>query len=131
MSKHMSNKHGLLDLQVHDYELLFGTTVSRTLSKAQRLVYGDSQMNHAMAITGVHLEGEEGNERRVARYRVENSWGEDRSEKGYLRMTKEWFDEFVFEVVVAKKFVPPEILEVKEEPKLLPAWDPMGALARC
>ncbi len=83
-------------------------------------------------------EGEEGGDaaakesKKVAtRYRVENSWGEDRNEKGYLRMTSDWFKEFVFEVVVDKKFVPEEVLEVEEEPKILPAWDPMGALARC
>ena len=46
-------------------------------------------------------------------------------------MTADWFREFVFEVVVDKKFVPEEVTkESQEEPKLLPAWDPMGALAR-
>ena len=41
------------------------------------------------------------------------------------------FHEFVFEIVVDKKFCSQEILDVfNQEPKLLPAWDPMGALAR-
>lgn len=65
------------------------------------------------------------------KWRVENSWGEDRGEKGYLIMTSEWFREFVFEIVVDKKFVPEEVLSVfSQEPIVLPAWDPMGALAR-
>jgi bleomycin hydrolase len=39
--------------------------------------------------------------------------------------------EFVFEVVVDKKFVPQEIMEVfTVEPTVLPAWDPMGKLAQ-
>lgn len=64
--------------------------------------------------------------------RVENSWGEDRCEKGYLIMTSEWFKEFGFEVAVDKKFVPQEVLEVfKQDPIVLPAWDPMGTLAKC
>jgi bleomycin hydrolase len=45
-------------------------------------------------------------------------------------MTDDWFTEYVMEVVVDKKFLSPEVLEIlKEEPKVLPAWDPMGALA--
>ena len=67
----------------------------------------------------------------VVRWRVENSWGEDRGEKGYLMMTSDWFKEFVFEVVVDKSVVPPEILAAGDmEPVVLPAWDPLGALAQ-
>lgn len=66
----------------------------------------------------------------VQKLRVENSWGDDRGEKGYLLMTSDWFKEFTFEVVVDKKFVSEDVLEVfKQEPIVLPAWDPMGTLA--
>lgn len=45
-------------------------------------------------------------------------------------MTTEWFEEFGFEIVVDKKYVPEEVQEIlKMEPKVLPAWDPMGSLA--
>ena len=45
-------------------------------------------------------------------------------------MTDKWFSEFVFEVVVDKKFVRSELLEALKEPAVaLPPWDPMGALA--
>lgn len=61
---------------------------------------------------------------------MENSWGEDRGEKGYLVMTADWFKEFVFEVVVDKSIVPKEVLQVfQQNPVVLPAWDPMGTLA--
>ena len=49
-------------------------------------------------------------------------------------MSDDWFSEYVFEVVVDKKFIPAAVLEVlSQTPKVLPAWDPMGALAsgRC
>jgi bleomycin hydrolase len=67
----------------------------------------------------------------VTKWRVENSYGSEVHEKGYLLMTSSWFKEFVFEVVVDKKFCPKEILDVfqEQEPVVLPAWDPMGALA--
>lgn len=62
---------------------------------------------------------------------VENSWGDERGEKGYLVMSNDWFKEFVFEVVVDKTFVPQDVMDVfKMEPIVLPAWDPMGTLAQ-
>ena len=80
---------------------------------------------HAMVITGCHVEEGGG----VTRWRVENSWGEDRGEKGYLLMTSEWFKEFVFEIVVDKKVVPQEVLDTGDLEPVLPAGDPLGALA--
>ena len=66
----------------------------------------------------------------VTRWRVENSWGEESGEKGYVVMANEWFDEFLYEVVVDKCHLSKEILEIlNQEPIHLPAWDPMGALA--
>lgn len=50
---------------------------------------------------------------------------------GYLIMTDDWFSEYVYEVVVDKKHVPEDVLAVmQQEPIVLPAWDPMGALAK-
>lgn len=61
---------------------------------------------------------------------MENSWGEERGEKGYLIMSADWFKEFVFEIVVDKAIVPQDVMEVFEQtPIVLPAWDPMGTLA--
>ena len=65
------------------------------------------------------------------KWRIENSWGESSCEKGYICMTNDWFKEFVFEIVVDKSYCSDEILDVfKQEPTVLPAWDPMGSLAR-
>ena len=51
---------------------------------------------------------------------------------GYLCMSDGWFSEFVYEVVVNKKMLDQETLDIlKQEPVVLPAWDPMGALAKC
>jgi len=51
----MASKDGLLDLEVYDYELVFGTKVNLGLNKAQRLIYGDSEMTHAMVLTAIHI----------------------------------------------------------------------------
>lgn len=46
-------------------------------------------------------------------------------------MSAEWFKEFVFEIVVDKSIVPEKILDVFNlTPTVLPAWDPMGNLAK-
>lgn len=64
------------------------------------------------------------------RWRVENSWGTDSGHSGYIMATDDWFSEFVYEVVVDKKFVSQEIQDIlKQDPVVLPPWDPMGALA--
>lgn len=127
VNQHCSwTKIGIEDLDLYDYPLVFGTSVLK-MTKAERLQYQDSLMTHAMVLTGVL---EEDNKTKL--WRIENSWSETGGEKGYLAMTDDWFTEYVYEVAIDKKYLPPEILEVlKQEPKMLPAWDPMGALAVC
>lgn len=66
----------------------------------------------------------------TSKWRVENSWGDDKGDKGYLTMTDDWFTEYVYEVVIDKKYIPQDKLDLlKQEVIVLPAWDPMGALA--
>jgi bleomycin hydrolase len=46
-------------------------------------------------------------------------------------MNDSWFDEYVFEIAAPKSLLPSDLLVALEaEPTVLPAWDPMGALAR-
>jgi len=123
--KYIHVKYGSLDTNTFDYEALFGQDVPQAMDKADRLIYGDSLMTHAMALTGCHIADDA-----PVRWRVENSHGEDRYEKGYLMMTHDWFTQFVFEVVVDRRHVPAAVLAAAERPVTsLPAWDPMGALA--
>ncbi|XP_013380408.1 bleomycin hydrolase [Lingula anatina] len=124
VGKHFHGKLGYQDLTLHDYELLFGTSV-QVLSKEDRLIFGDSLMTHAMVLTAVTIENN-----KTIKWRVENSWGEDGQGKGYLVMTDDWFSEYVYEVVIDRKHIQQDILDVlQQEPIVLPAWDPMGALA--
>uniref|UniRef100_A0A8V5HAW1 Bleomycin hydrolase n=1 Tax=Melopsittacus undulatus TaxID=13146 RepID=A0A8V5HAW1_MELUD len=128
VAKHFYSKLGINDLNIYNHELVFGVSV-KNLNKAERLIFGESMMTHAMVLTAVSEK--DGQEDAFEKWRVENSWGEDRGNKGYLIMTDDWFSEYVYEVVVDKKHVPEDILAVMEqEPIVLPAWDPMGALAK-
>lgn len=75
-------------------------------------------------------EDKKASELKTTKWRVENSWGEEKDKPGYLMMTDNWFTEYVYEVVVDKKYVPADVMAVMEQdPVVLPAWDPMGSLA--
>jgi bleomycin hydrolase len=115
---------GIMDMDVYNYELVYN--VAFKAGKAERVEYGHSMMTHAMVFTGVDIDAA-GN---PTKWRVENSHGDKVGDKGFLVMKDNWFDEFMYEVVVDKRYVAPEILALLEtEPVHLPPWDPMGSLA--
>ena len=115
---------GSMDLDVYDLAALFDTTFPMT--KAEQLDYGNSLMTHAMVFQGVDLDADG----QPVRWCVENSWGEDAGKKGMYLMTDAWFDAYMYQVVVNKKYLTPDILAAYEsEPIPLEPWDPMGSLA--
>lgn len=124
VGKQLHRDKGILDLETFEFDVLYDTDFG--MDKGERVTYGHSQMTHAMLFTGVHLDDEE-----PVRWKVENSWGEDSGQKGFLVMSDDWFDEYLFQVVVPKEHVPDDKLEaLASDPVVLPPWDPMGALAR-
>ncbi len=124
VGKMMRRDLGIWDKDLYDYRTLYQTEF--TLDKAARLIYHETQMTHAMLFTGVDLV--DGVPRR---WRVENSWGEDNGQKGFYTMNDSWFDEYTFEIAARKSYLPPELQQALTLPPIvLPAWDPMGALAR-
>ncbi|CAG8471672.1 18838_t:CDS:2 [Acaulospora morrowiae] len=123
VGKFSDSELGILDNKIIDYEA--GFNIKFHLSKDQRLKYGQSSMTHAMVFTGVHLENNV-----PVRWRVENSWGENRGEKGYFVMGDDWFSDWVYQIVLEKKDAPKEYVAIlNQSPIVLPAWDPMGSLA--
>lgn len=124
VGKYMDRDSGWMSTELFEYDLVYGS--ESTLTKAERLDYGESQMTHAMVFTGVDLD-DNGQSRK---WRVENSWGEKGGEKGFYGMTDAWFDEFNYEVVVHRKYLPEDVLAlVDRKPIELEPWDPMGSLA--
>ncbi len=115
---------GVMDLKLYDLEYLYDVPFNST--KEMRMNYGESQMTHAMLFTGVNLV-----DNKPTRWRVENSWGDKVGKKGYFIMTDEWFDEYMFEIAVPKKYLSKHLLKLLDLPPLsLDPWDPLGALAR-
>ena len=115
---------GILDPSIYQYDLVYGEGLMS--DKAERILYGQSLMTHAMVLTGVDLDGD-GHARK---WRVENSWGDKIGDKGFMIMTDAWFDEYVYEVAVSRDYLSEDLAAVlRQEPTVLPPWDPMGALA--
>jgi len=119
----MARDIGLWDVRLFDYEGIYNTQF--ILNKADRLIYHQSSMNHAMLFTGVDIiDG------RPRRWRVENSWSDETGKKGFFIMNDSWFDEFMFEIAARKSYLPKELQKALElKPIVLPPWDPMGSLA--
>lgn len=114
---------GIMSLDTYDMNDLFD--IDFTMSKAERLDYGESLMTHAMVLTGVDIvDGD------TTKWKVENSWGEKVGTKGFFVMSDAWMDEYTYQIVVRKEFLTPELQEIwKQDPIVLAPWDPMGALA--
>ena len=124
VGKRFSRDMGVLDMGIYDYENVFQTSFN--MNKQTRLEYGDSEMTHAMLLTGVDIK-----KRNSTKWKIENSWGTKSGNQGYMMMTDEWFDEYTYEVVIDKKYLNKKLLKYLDmEPVVLAPWDPMGALAR-
>lgn len=103
---------------IDDRNDLFGIDFS--MSKEETLAYDNGTPDHAMIITGVDIE-----ENKPVKWKVENSWGEKAGDKGWFTIDHKWFDKHVFEVIIDRRFVPPELLALTDKkPILLPPWDP-------
>ena len=116
-------EEGVWDDTRFDLNTPFGLDLK--MNKGESLDYHASQMNHAMCITGVSFK-----EGIPSKWKIENSWGKDRAKDGYYIMSKSWFDQFVYQAVVDKKYLNEEELKALQgEPVVLKPWDPMGSLA--
>ena len=124
VGKMMSNEYAYWDAGLYDLPSVYDAAFD--LDKAARLTFHESAMTHAMLFTGVDvLDGA------PRRWRVENSWGADRGKDGFYTMNDPWFDQYVFEIAARRSALPAELQGALDaEPIVLPAWDPMGALAR-
>ena len=118
----LDSKRGLLDVNNYDFGSLLGTTFG--MDKKQRIQTLPSMSAHAMTLMAVDLD-ENG---KPKKWMVENSWGAQSGYKGHLIMTDEWFNEYMFRLVLETKYVPKKVLDIfKQKPVRLPAWDPMFA----
>lgn len=121
VGKFMNRDKGVCDIANYDYDSLLGVTFD--MDKKERIQTGASGSTHAMTLIAVDLK-----DGKPVKWMVENSWGAASGYKGNVIMTDEWFNEYMFRLVVDKKYVSSKILNLcSQEPIMLPAWDPMFA----
>ena len=120
VGKFLDRKRGYADTENFDYGALFGTTFG--MDKAQRISTFDSGSTHAMTLTAVDLD----DSGKAIKWKVENSWGATWGQQGCLIMTDRWFREYMFRLVVNKKYVPENILKAADsKPIMLMPEDPL------
>ena len=123
VGKFSNRSTGVLDINSFDYESLFRTTLP--MDKKQRIQTYSSLSSHAMTLIAVDIDPETG---KTKKWMVENSWGPSSGYQGNMIMTDEWFNEYMFRLVVEKKYVPADIMKMLDQkPIMLPSWDPMFA----
>lgn len=114
---------GIMDTDLYNYGQALNTDFK--LNKGERLDYCESCLTHAMVLTGVNIADGKPN-----RWKVENSWGEEKGKKGYFIMSDSWFDEYTYQIVINKKYFPDKLkAALDKKPIVLNPWDPMGSLA--
>ena len=123
VGKQLDRKRGFADLENFDYASLFGTTFN--MNKAERIATFDSGSTHAMTLTAVDLDAQG----QPLKWKVENSWGADSGHQGCIIMTARWFREYMFRLVVDKKYVSEKLLkDYEQKPIMVMPEDPLFLL---
>lgn len=122
VGKFLDRETGYMDINNFDYGSLFGTTFN--MDKKQRIATFASGSTHAMTLCAVDLD----KDGKPLKWMVENSWGNKYGHNGFLIMTNEWFNEYMFRLVVESKYIPAATLKLFDQKSImLPAWDPLFA----
>lgn len=117
MKKMIENDLGIMDSRLYNYKDTFNIGL---LSKEEALSMYGIDFHHVMLITGVHIENE-----KVIRWKIEDSYGDKVHKDGYYIMNDNFFDDFVIEVIIDKKYLTKKQLEIlNQEPILFDATEP-------
>ena len=119
VGKQLDKDKGILSVDNYDYESLYG--IEFNMNKKQRMLTSQSGSSHGMALVAVDTDKDE----KITQWRLENSWGTKSGDGGYLTMTDEWFDAYMFRLVIHKKYISEKILKILEqEPIKVPFYNP-------
>lgn len=121
VGKQHNRTTGVMDPEMYDYESLLG--VRFDMDKKARILTRQSGSSHAMTLIGCDTD----NNDTPVKWEFENSWGTTAGNKGYLTFTDKWFTEYMFRIVIHKKYLDDKAIEsLKQKPIQLPMWDYMN-----
>ena len=111
---------GYMDPGIYNYGQLFG--INLDMDKKARILTRQSGSSHAMLIVAVDTDEND----KPIKWKFENSWGAQSGKGGYLIFTDKWFDEYMFRIVINRKYLDNKALKsLNQKPVMLPAWDYM------
>ena len=111
---------GILDPGTYDYESLMG--VKLAMDKKARILTRQSGSSHAMLIVACDTDDNDV----PVKWQFENSWGAASGDHGYLTFTDRWFDEYLFRIVINRKYLDSKSINaLSGEHVMLPCWDYM------
>lgn len=112
----LNRKLGMFDTELYDYGLLFDTRFD--WGRSERMQYLQERPTHCMVMLGVDLVGG-----KPVKWKIENSWGDDKGDKGVFQMTDRWFEEHVYGIVVSEKVLGKKLTALADQPPtILPPW---------
>ena len=92
------------------------------MDKKARILTRQSGSSHAMLLVACDTDEND----KPVKWEFENSWGASAGHNGYLTFTDEWFSEYMFRMVLNKKYLSPKAIEsLKGKSIMLPIWDYM------
>lgn len=95
---------GVLDTRLYNYENL---VKYKGLNKEDGMLVGDIELHHWMTITGVQIDNGISK-----RWKVEDSYGDKEKVNGYYIMNDNYFDKYVFTIIIHKKYLSKKQLEL-------------------
>ena len=108
---------GVLDKRLYNYEQTLGINY---LTKEEALNTHDIYPHHCMVFTGVNIVDD-----KPQRWKIEDSYGTSVHQNGYYIMNDNYFNEYVFEVLISKKYLSLKQLDLlKQKPILMNANEP-------
>ncbi|NLB67266.1 MAG: C1 family peptidase [Bacteroidales bacterium] len=120
VGKQYNSETGILDVGTYDYESLFG--INLKMDKKARILTRQSGSAHAMSIVGCDTDANDV----PIKWEFENSWGPASGNKGFLTFTDKWFDEYLFRIVINRRYLDAKAIKALDsKPILLPPWDYM------
>lgn len=120
VGKFLNREKGILDPKLYDYESLLG--IKLDMEKKARILTRQSGSSHAMLLIGCDTD----QDGKPVKWEFENSWGMT-GNNGYLTFTDEWFNEYIFRVVIHRRFLDDKAIKsLDQKPIKLPMWDYMN-----
>lgn len=121
VGKQLNRESGILDPDMYDYESLLGVDLS--MDKKARILTRQSGSSHAMTLIGCDTDISD----QPVKWEFENSWGAGSGNRGYLTFTDKWFSEYMFRLVIHKRYLDAKALScLGKKPVQLPMWDYMN-----